>query len=297
MNFIGLRKYWYIVSGGLVAVSLFALALWGLDLGIDFTGGSLLELTFEHNVPSTEHLQMFLSQNGITNALIQQTEENGVLIRTEELSEEMHQDVLARLSADGLVFVEKRFVSIGPVIGSELQRKAVEALVLVIVMIILYIAWAFRHVSRPVASWKYGLVAIVALVHDVIIPAGFFAFLGYRYGVEVDALFVTALLTILGFSVHDTIVIFDRIRENLQRYSNEAFETVVEKSVEENIMRSLNTSVTLFFVLVTLYLFGSESTRYFALTLAVGTIAGTYSSLFLASPLLVSWERWASKKF
>jgi preprotein translocase subunit SecF len=296
MTLIGLRSYWYWLSGVLVAVSMLALAVWGLDLGIDFTGGSLMELSFERNFPSSSALHESLAKAGVEQALIQQTGERGVLIRTRDLDEEAHQRVLIQIQNDSGAFTEKRFVSIGPVIGSELKRKAVIALVLVVVMIVLYIAWAFRHVSHPIASWKYGFVAIAALLHDVAIPTGFFAYLGYAQGVEVDALFVTALLTVLGFSVHDTIVIFDRVRENLQRYKNEDFEVVVERSVQENIIRSINTSLTLFFVLVTLFLFGSESTRYFALTLAVGTIAGTYSSLFLASPLLVTWEKWSRRK-
>jgi preprotein translocase subunit SecF len=296
MTFIGLRAYWYGLSGVLVMVSITMLLIFGLDLGIDFTGGSLIELSFTEQVPSSELLQNTLASAGVESAVIQQTGENGVLIRTRDLDEATHQQVLAAIRSTEGEFLEKQFVSIGPVIGGELKKKAVSALIFVGVMIVLYIAWAFRHVSKPIASWKFGLVAIVALLHDVLIPAGLFSYFGAVQGIEVGALFVTALLTVLGFSVHDTIVVFDRVRENLQRLKNVPFEEVVERSVQENIIRSLNTSLTLLFVLSTLFIFGSESTRYFALALAVGTIAGTYSSLFLASPLLVTWERWIARK-
>lgn len=296
MTFIGLRKYWYGISGVLVAASIAALAVWGLNLGIDFMGGSLMELLFEGALPPTDALEATLSEVGIDNSLIQQTGDHGVIIRMRDLDEETHQRVLAALRSSMGNFTELRFVSIGPIIGGELKQKAVLALVFVIVMIVLYIAWVFRHVSRPVASWKYGIVAVVALLHDVLIPTGLFVYLGAARGVEVDALFITALLTVLGFSVHDTIVIFDRIRENLQRLQGVSFEDVVERSVRENIIRSINTSLTLFLVLVTLFVYGSESTRYFALTLGVGTVVGTYSSIFIASPLLVTWQKWQERR-
>ncbi len=296
MSIIGLRTYWYAISAVLVAASIGALAVWGFHFGIDFAGGSLMELEFMGTAAPSDAIRETFQREEIAISAIQQTGGNGILIRTRDLDEEAHQRVLSALRGADLEFTEKRFVSIGPVIGSELKQKAVIALSLVVVMIVLYIAWAFRHVSKPVASWKYGLVAIAALLHDVIIPSGLFSYLGASRGVEIDALFVTALLTVLGFSVHDTIVIFDRVRENLQRYKGVLFEEVVERSVQENIVRSINTSLTLLFVLGTLFVFGSESTRYFTLALAVGTIAGTYSSIFLASPLLVTWQRWQDKR-
>jgi len=296
MTIIGLRTYWYSISAVLVAASIGALAVWGFNFGIDFSGGSLMELEFTGNNVPSEIIRDTFQREEIIISTFQQTGESGVLIRTRDLDEETHQRVISALHGAGTEFTEKRFVSIGPVIGSELKRKAVIALLLVVVMIVLYIAWAFRHVSKPITSWKYGLVAIAALLHDVLIPAGLFSYLGATRGVEIDALFVTALLTVLGFSVHDTIVIFDRIRENLQRYKGISFEEVVERSVQENIIRSINTSLTLFFVLVTLFIFGSESTRYFALALGVGTIVGTYSSIFFACPILVTWQHWQDKR-
>ena len=191
---------------------------------------------------------------------------------------------------------EKRFESIGPTVGVELKRRAGIAIFSALLAIILYIAWAFRKVSRPISSWKYALIAIAALLHDITIPAGIFAFLGYLKGVEVDALFISAILTILGFSVHDTIVVFDRIRENLGKFFNRPFEEIVAKSVSETLARSLNTSLTTLFVLTAVLIFGGETVRYLALALSLGIFFGTYSSICIASPLLIAWERWQQRK-
>ena len=183
----------------------------------------------------------------------------------------------------------------GPIIGSELKRKSVWAIAIALFFIVSYISWAFRKVSYPVESWKYGIAAILALAHDIILPLGVFSALGHFYGVEIDSLFLTAILTVLGFSVHDTIVVFDRIRENLFKHVQIDFEATVNKSVNETIMRSINTSLTTLLVLVALYLFGGESIRYFTLTLIIGITVGTYSSIFVASPLLVDWHRFSAK--
>ncbi|HLD27489.1 MAG TPA: protein translocase subunit SecF, partial [Patescibacteria group bacterium] len=186
---------------------------------------------------------------------------------------------------------ELRFDSIGPTIGNELKRKSFYAIIVVLLAIILYIAYAFRKVSKPVESYKYGAAAIIALIHDLLIIIGVFAVLGHFLNVQIDSYFVTALLTILGFSVHDTIVTFDRTRENLKRHQDKTFEEVVNLSVNETIIRSLNTSLTTVFVLLAIFLFGGETIRYFVLALALGLIVGTYSSIFLASPLLMIWYR------
>src|SRR3989344_9238967 len=192
---------------------------------------------------------------------------------------------------------ERRFNSIGPTIGSELRSKALWAMLTVILAIVLYIAFAFRHVSHPISSWVYGLVAIVALVHDVLIPTGVYVALGHYFiDVQIDVLFVTAILTILGFSVHDTIVVFDRTRENLKLHSWKEFDVTVGHSIEQTFVRSINTSLTVLLVILALYFFGGETTKNFALTLAIGVTIGTYSSIFLASPLLVAIEEWQRKR-
>lgn len=296
MDFIAWRRVPYTISGILVLASFGMLLLWGLPLGIDFTGGSLMELEFANSVPLQDTIHESLASLNLGDIQVQQTGERGMLLRTRDMDEETHQKILAALRGIDMSVEEKRFVSIGPTIGNELKRKAVWALMLVLVMIIAYITAVFRQVSRPVSSWKYGIVAIIALIHDVTIPMGLFAYLGKFQHVEISALFISALLTILGFSVHDTIVVFDRIRENLRKRASASFEDIINISIHETMTRSINTSLTLLFVLLTLFFLGGESTKYFSLALIVGTIVGVYSSIFIASPLLVTWQKWQERK-
>lgn len=296
MDIIAWRKSFYAVSGLLVLMSAMALVLWGLPLGIDFTGGSLMELEFAVSAPSQQQVRDQLAAFQLGDLQIQQTGERGMILRMRDMDEETHQRVLGMLRGGDSKLAEKRFVSIGPTIGGELKQKAVWALVIVLVMIIAYIALAFRHVSYPISSWKYGVVAIIALIHDVAIPTGLFVYLGKFHGVEINALFISALLTILGFSVHDTIVVFDRVRENLRRRVGANFEETVNASIHETIIRSINTSLTLILVLLTLFFLGGESTKYFSLALIVGTVVGVYSSIFIASPLLVTWQKWQERR-
>ncbi|MEK7173880.1 MAG: protein translocase subunit SecF [Patescibacteria group bacterium] len=293
MDYIKLSKISYAVSGALVFASFAALFLWGLPLGIDFIGGSLMELEFADSAPEQSIVHERIAPLELGDVQIQRSGEKGLLLRMRDINEDTHQRMLAVLRAPDTEFTEKQFVSIGPVIGNELTKKALWALLLVLVMIVAYIALVFRHVSRPLSSWKYGIVAIIALVHDVAIPIGLFVFLGKFYQVEISALFVSALLTILGFSVHDTIVVFDRIRENLQKRRGGSFEETINISIHETVARSINTSLTLLLVLLTLFFFGGESTKYFSLALIVGTVVGVYSSIFIASPLLATWHQWS----
>ncbi len=333
MNIIRHRKIFYIFSAVLLAASVAAIAVWGLTLGIDFTGGSLLEVEFLASRPTVPELERAAGSLDLGEIRFQPIGERGLLIRLRHISEAEHQAVLLALRAstelsrmsraEGLALspagsgiegvaldplgggaIEKRFNTVGPTIGRELAQRSLLAIGLVILLIVSYIAWVFRKVSAPVAlgrpaglaSWKYGLVTVVALIHDILIPAGIFAIYGRFAGYEVDTLFVTALLTILGFSVHDTIVVFDRIRENLRKQVlGEDFEAVVNASITQTFGRSLNTSLTVVLALLGVYLFGGETTRVFALTLIIGIIIGTYSSIFIASPLLVSWHSLRSK--
>lgn len=303
------RKIWYIFSGLLVLASLFSVFYFGLKLGIDFTGGSLLEVEFNPPAggaaggrPEISSLQKIVEGLGFGNVSLQPTGDNGLLVRLKNLNEEEHQKLLSALASTGSLN-EIRFDSIGPVIGKELQRKSIYAIVMVVVMIILYIAFAFRKVSagsprgdRGVSSFKYGLMAVVALIHDVSLPTGVFAVLGKYFGVEIDILFITAILTVLGFSVHDTIVVFDRIRENLKKDVGADFENTVGISLKQTIVRSINTSLTVLLVLFALFFFGGESTKYFSLALIIGVAIGTYSSIFLASPLLVTLYKFQNRK-
>ena len=296
MNFIGRRKITYFISGSLVGLSVVGLLLWGLNLGIDFTGGSLLEIGYSENPPSIQEIKDVLGKYNLGALKIQPAGDSGFILRFKNIDEKTHQEILAGLTAEKNSLIEKRFVSIGPVIGQELKQKSLLALILVGLMIVAYIAFAFRKVSKPVSSWKYGVAAVLALAHDVLIPTGVFSFLGHFYGLEIDILFVTALLTILGFSVHDTIVVFDRIRENLKKRKEDSFEKAVNVSINETLTRSVITSLTVLFVLFALFFLGSQSVKYFSLALILGVSFGTYSSIFLASPLLVTWQKLASRK-
>ena len=284
------RSIWYTISVILLVGSIAVTAVFGLKFGIDFTGGSLMEVAYESDAPTTGDVYEALERAGVEGSSVRQTGTNGFLIRTPFLDETTYSAVRAALGG-----TEVRYDSIGPSIGTELATRAAYAIILVLLAITLFIAFAFRHVSKPVSSWKYGLVALAALAHDVIIPIGAFALMGYFIGAEVDTLFVTALLVILGFSVHDTIVVFDRTRENLKKlaeeHKEEAFEKTVGRSVTQTLARSINTSLTTVLALVALYIWGPESTKFFTLTLLIGIIAGTYSSIFIGSPLLVTLQK------
>ncbi|KKQ87865.1 MAG: Protein translocase subunit SecF [Parcubacteria group bacterium GW2011_GWF2_38_8] len=307
------KKIFISISATLVILSIVSLFVFGLNIGIDFRGGALTEIVYTDSRPAQADLDLALKNLGIGSVLIQPTGSTdshgrpeqgrettgdlGYIVKSPDLNEEQHSLLLKTLSQDGKSMLEeKSFNSIGPSVGRELTRKAVIAIVLVSLGIVLFIAFAFRRVSYPVSSWKYGLMAIVSLLHDVIIPIGLFAVLGHFYGAEADTLFVVAALTILGLSVSDTIVIFDRIRENLKNKIGNSFGETVGKSLDQSYMRSIFTSFTVIIVLLSLFFFGPESTKYFALMLTAGMFFGTYSSIFLASPLLVLIEQWQRKK-
>ena len=301
MSIIQKRNIFFILSGILILVSIAAFAVWGLKLSIDFTGGSLLEISFLNNRPSTSEVRELLAAqklNNIDQAVIQPAGSNELIIRTRTLTEDEHQQLISAFkdnySQENVV--ENRFESIGPVIGQELKNKAIMAVIVVLALIIAYIAFTFRKVSKPVASWKYGLAAIIALAHDVIIVTGAFVLFGHYLNIEVGLLFVTALLTLLGYSVNDTIVVFDRIRENLIYRPKETFSETVNQSVNETIARSINTSLTALLVLSALYFFGGVTIKYFVLALILGIIFGTYSSIFVASALLVTWHEFSRRK-
>ncbi len=295
------RKFYFAFSGALFLISFIALAVWGLRLGIDFTGGSASEVQYAVSRPDIDAVHKTLATVDLGDATVQPLGDNEFVIRTKALDEPTHQKMLGALTDASKTkdqptpVVEKSFESIGPTIGAELKQKSVYAIILVLLAIIAYISFAFRKVSRPVSSWKFGVCAVLALFHDVVIPTGIFAILGHFLGYEVDTLFVTAILTVLGFSVHDTIVVFDRIRENLTKNVSKEFETTVNISVNETITRSVNTSLTVLLVLLAVYFFGGASTKNFMLVLILGVVFGTYSSIFIASPLLVEWYKRGKK--
>ncbi|CAN5856559.1 protein translocase subunit SecF [soil metagenome] len=297
------RNYWYVISLVALIPGTIALILWGLNLGIDFTGGTIWELQFEETIES-EQIQSVLAANGYQDAVVQVSSEGGLtdnvaIIRMEELAQlapekQMMEEGFAEEIGP---FIELQVSTVGSSISSDISQKAVIAIAAASVGIMLYIAFAFRNTQNPLL---YALCAIAGMLHDVLLVLGFFAIIGEFFDTQIDALFVTAILTIIGFSVHDTIVVFDRIRENLARQVAPSFQEVVNYSLAQTIVRSVNNSLTVVFTLLALYLFGGESTRTFVLALLIGVITGTYSSIFNASQLLVSWEmgdfqRWWSR--
>ncbi len=285
MFIVKYRKIFFAISATLVIVSIAMVITRGLHFGIDFKGGSLTEVSYKDARPETLELQTAVATLSLGDVRIQPAGEHDAIIRTVSLNEVQHASLINALSLSGKSpLEEKRFNSIGPVVGQELRSKAWVAILLVILGIVLFIAFAFRHVSEPVASWKYGMIIIIALLHDIIIPTGVVALLGK----DVDTLFVIALLSIMGLSVHDSIVVFDRVRENLRLKKWRDFSETVGKSLEQTFVRSINTSLTIILVLFALYFFGPVSTKDFSLILLIGMFFGTYSSIFLGSPLLVT---------
>lgn len=325
------RKIYYWFSGILMLLSIVSLVLFRLNLGIDFTGGSLLEVQFINQPrPEISRVEETLSSLQLQGLETRTVGENSMNIRFQAVEESVHQDILralrtqfqdtqskeedisetenstdtppdevAPLKTDAPQEIrsieEVRFEAIGPTLGKELQKKAFLAILLAIVLIIGYIAFAFRHVSKPLSSWKYGFIAVIALFHDVLLTLGVFSLLGRFVGTEVNAPFLAAILTVFGYSVNDTIVVFDRIRENLLK-SSEGFSDIVNASLVQTLPRSINTSFTTLLTLFAILFFGGATLHEFSLALIVGLTSGTYSSIFLASPLLVSWYAWMSRR-
>jgi len=295
MNFNSIKYYLFLIPITIFVLAIGAIAVWGLELGIDLKGGSLLQVTYPEGRPDIHLLQEKVDELGFGEVRVQGANENDYILRQRDLNPQEKTALDSALENFGTV-EEVQFNSVGPTIGDELMQKAWWAVGLVALTTILFIAFAFRGISKPVAAWKYGAVAIVTLVHDVIIPTGLFAYLGHTQGAEVGALFIVALLTILGISINDTIVIFDRIRENINlnmaQKKIEPYADVVWRSVRQTLTRSINTSFTVVVVLLALFFVGPDSTKDLALTLIVGMIAGSYSSIVLAAPLLILIEKY-----
>ncbi len=290
------RKIFYAISLILIVLSIASLFVWGLKLSIDFKGGSILEVSYLNTRPTQDEVKPGLVALKIGEYSLRPTGDKGYVLRTKGITPAQKTQIESALSENSKYpLIETRFDSIGPLLGQESQNKSIISIILVILAIVFFIAFAFRKVSRPISSWVYGIVAVIALIHDVIIPTGVFVVLGHYLGIEIDTLFVTALLVILGFSVHDTIVVFDRVRENLKHAHKKTFEQTVGESISQTFTRSINTSLTVLLSLLVLYFVGSEATRNFVLALLVGITAGTYSSIFIGSPLLVTIEKWQNK--
>ncbi|MDO8231921.1 MAG: protein translocase subunit SecF [bacterium] len=298
MYIIQHRALFFWITGIILAIAIGSIAYFGLPLGIDFTGGSLMQVKYSNGVPSLQSIEKQVLAVPLETVSVRSSGTDAVSIRTRTLTPAEHDAVFAAVSANAST-TELAYTSVGPSLGSEFAHKALWAIFAVVLVIALYIAFAFRKVSRPVSSWYYGFAVIVILIHDLIIPAGFFAALAHYTNAQVDALFITALLALLGYSVNDTIIIYDRVRENLMKSEKvglkESFEDTIGKSISETMTRSINMSLTVVLALGALVLFGAAATRDFSLVMLVGVISGTYSSILLAAPLLVPIARRVSK--
>ncbi|OGB74373.1 protein-export membrane protein SecF [candidate division Kazan bacterium RBG_13_50_9] len=291
MNILGTRKIWFAMSAIVIIVGLLAIGVYGYRTGIDFVGGTILEVQLSGPIagegqPRTALVEGYKSVTGLDVAA-QTVDEGRYFVRSNQIDNGQKNAILAYLGERFSNVTELRFESVDPTIGADVVRKAVLAVIVAVVGILLYVAYSFRRVPKPISSWRFGIAAILALVHDVLVLLGLYAIVGKFFGAEVDGLFITALLTLLGFSVHDTIVTFDRIRENLRRRAGDNLEVVINDSVVETIIRSINTSFTLFLVLVAMFFFGGATLKFFTLALLIGVVVGTYSSIFVASPILL----------
>ncbi|MDQ3098971.1 MAG: protein translocase subunit SecF [bacterium] len=297
MNFVKHKNIFFIISGILILPGLISLFTKGLKLGIDFTGGTLMEIRSDKfNASKKEEIQELIKKQDVEVSSVQLSGDNAYIIRAKEFNQSKNNQVMAELNKKYEKVEESRFETVGPTIGSELTRNAILALIVSSTFIVLFIAYSFRTVPKPASSFRFGITAVAALLHDALFILGVFSILGWTLNVEVDSLFVTALLTVIGFSVHDTIVVYDRIRENLIKVKAPTFEDTVNLSIWETLARSINTSTTVIIVLLALLLFGGESIRWFVFALLIGIVSGTYSSIFNAAQLLVVWQDYSDKK-
>lgn len=285
-NIIGKRKIFLTISGLLCGISLLALIIWGLKPGIDFTGGTLMEIKYPDKVLTSQEIKEKLKDLNLGEVIVQPTGQGQILLRFKEVDEDTHQKILEKLNRPE----ELRFQTIGPTIGKELTNKARWAILLVNIAILIYIAWAFRKLSKIIKkgeSWRYGAGAILAMIHDVLVMLGLFAILGHFKGTEINSSFITAILTVIGYSVNDTIVVYDRIRENFLVYGWRNFEETINRSLNETLIRSLNTTLTTVLALLAIFIFGGESIRDFVLAMMVGISTGAWSSISIATPFLL----------
>lgn len=288
MFIVNHRKIFYLISAVLFFAGIFMFFGWGLKLGVDFTGGSLLEVRFDREV-SQDEINQRISYIDLGAVGVQKTSEGSHILRFKDVSEEIHQQILTNLGGENLTVEELRFNSIGPVVGDELKQTARLAVILAIIVVLLYIGFAFRKITRPLSGWTWGLIVAATLIFNAVLVLGTFSFLGKFYGVDVGLPFIAALLAVIGYSVHDNIIIFDRIRENIIKRGVSDFPLVVGESINQSLARSVNTSVTVLLVLLAMVFLGGETIKYFVLTLALGIGIGTCASIFLSSPLLVTW--------
>jgi len=312
MNITKLRKIWFTISSTLVLISIFSILIFGFNFGLDFTGGARWQISFYNeknladentekdikNINKTDLEKFFSSQKILTQQpQIQSAEKNSFLITIQDLPDKDIQGISKKLKKEIGEFNEISYQKVDSQIGTSFKKKAIQAIIVALAGIIIFVAFSFRKIPKVINPWRFGTVAIIALFHDILIVLGIFVFLGYFTNLELDLSFITALLATLGFSVNDTIVILDRVRENIRyQKASETFEHTIENSIKQTLFRSINTSISTFLPLLALLFFGADTIFYFVLALTIGILIGTYSSIFLAAPLLVSWKNWADNK-
>lgn len=298
MNITKLRKIWFSFSATLLLGAMVVIGLFGLNLGLDFTGGARWDLQFEEMVSQSQVEQFFATRSELSQAVaVQASSDNTYLITIEDLPDAQIQAVSEALKTEVGAFAQTSYRKVDATIGQSFKKKSLYAIATALVGIILFIAFVFRRIPEAINPWRFGGVAIAALIHDILIVLGIFVLLGAMLDIELDLSFITALLATLGFSVNDTIVILDRVRENIRLQKvNETFEDTVEKSIQQTLWRSLNTSVSTLLPLLALLYWGADAIFFFVLALTLGIVIGTYSSIFLAAPLLVEWKAWADKR-
>lgn len=295
MSFTKYSKFYYASSAVLIIASVISLSIFGLKFGIEFVGGSNMEAEFLNVRPDNGEILKSLEGLDLGGIIVQPVSEKGIILRFGKIDENIHGQVVSRIN-ELFPIEEKGFHYIGPSVGEELKKKTIAAMAVVLIAITIYIAFAFRKASLGVSSWKYGITSLIALFHDILIPLGIFSVFGKFYGIEITVPIVAALLTVLGFSVHDTIVIFDRIRENAAKGAAKSFSETVDLSLNQTIGRSVSTVFTTLLVMIFVFFFGGETLKYFSLALIIGIASGAYSSIFIAGPLLVSWKNWSESR-
>lgn len=299
MNIIAKKNIYFAISILVMIPGIIALMLWGLHLSIDFTGGSRLSYQIPNEKPEVVKNTIESNAKLVGATIIGKVQVGSgdtYAFRTKPLVQQQHQNMVKLITSKYPSAREISYETVGPIVGGETTVNAFKSVLIASILIVIYVAFSFRNVPKPASSWRFGICTVTALIHDVIVVVGIFAILGHFYGVEIDSLFITAVLTVIGFSVHDTIVVFDRIRENLRKMGNVPFGEVVNESIVQTMNRSLNTSLTTLLVLFALFLFGGESIKWFVVALLIGILSGTYSSIFNAAPLLVAWEEWTRNK-
>ncbi len=294
MDFVGKRYWFFLISALVIVPGIVSLAIFGLEPGVDFSSGTTMTLRFSTDIEQSV-LRQELAVLGYDKTTIQRTSEGDFFIRIREITPDERQALTNGLkSALNTEVTVRDFYAVSPIIATETGRNAAIAVAVAAIAMLIYIAWAFRHMPRP---FRWGTCAIVALIHDVLVVMGIFSILGWVAGVQIDAMFITGMLTVVGYSVNNTVVVFDRIRENVSKGVSKDFEVTINASIWETLGRSLNTSLTTIFVILAIFLFGGVTIRYFILVLLIGVVAGTYSSMCLAGPLLIVWDKGDWKRF